>query len=79
MSTTAQIRAARGLPKWARATLAQRAALSTVTLNMIENDATHPRETTLHAIRSALEAGVVEFLGEKRLGLGVRYRAGRTA
>jgi DNA-binding XRE family transcriptional regulator len=79
MITTAQIRAARGLLKWTQATLAHHAALSTVTLNMIENDATRPRETTLHAIQSALEAGGVEFLGENGLGLGVRFRPNEAA
>ena len=57
MITTAQIRAARGLLKWTQATLAHQAGLSTVTLNMIENDATRPRSSTLEAIRMALEAG----------------------
>ena len=38
MINTAQIRAARGLLKWTQAALAHRAAISTVTLNMIENE-----------------------------------------
>jgi transcriptional regulator with XRE-family HTH domain len=76
MITTAQIRAARGLLKWTQATLAHRAALSTVTLNLIENDATRPRETTLRAIQAALEAGGVEFLMDGGLGVGVRFRSG---
>ncbi len=75
MITTAQIRAARGLLKWTQATLAHRAALSTVTLNMIENDATRPRESTLRAIQSALEAGGVEFLWANGAGVGVRFRS----
>jgi transcriptional regulator with XRE-family HTH domain len=79
MITTAQIRAARGLLKWTQATLAHRAALSTVTLNMIENDATRPRETTLHAIRAALEAGGVEFLTADGVGVGVRFRSAEAA
>jgi transcriptional regulator with XRE-family HTH domain len=74
MITTAQIRAARGLLKWTQATLAHRAALSTVTLNLIENDATRPRESTLRAIQAALEAGGVEFLMEGGIGVGVRFR-----
>ncbi len=76
MITTAQIRAARGLLKWTQATLAHRAALSTVTLNLIENDATRPRETTLRTIQAALEAGGVEFLTEGGVGVGVRFRGG---
>lgn len=73
MINTAQIRAARGLLKWTQATLAHRAALSAVTLNMIENEAVRPRDTTLAAIRRALEAGGVQFLDENGAGVGVRF------
>jgi DNA-binding XRE family transcriptional regulator len=73
MISTAQIRAARGLLKWTQATLAHRAGLSTVTLNMIENDAVHPRQTTLEAIQVALQAGGVEFMAEDGVGVGVRF------
>jgi DNA-binding XRE family transcriptional regulator len=69
----AQIRAARGLLKWTQATLAYRAAISTVTLNMIENETVRPRETTLDAIRAALEAGGVRFVEENGVGIGVRF------
>ncbi|WP_428392822.1 helix-turn-helix domain-containing protein [Lichenicoccus sp.] len=72
MISTAQIRAARGLLKWTQATLAHRAALSAVTLNMIENESVHPRDNTLAAIRRALEAGGVQFLEENGIGVGVR-------
>jgi len=74
--STAQIRAARGLLKWTQATLAHRAAISAVTLNMIENESVRPRESTLAAIRAALERGGVEFLGENGTGLGVRFAPG---
>jgi len=74
MISTAQIRAARGLLKWTQATLAHKAALSTVTLNMIENEAVRPRDSTLVAIQGALEAGGVEFLDEDGVGVGVRFR-----
>ncbi len=70
---TAQIRAARGLLKWTQATLAHRAAVSAVTLNMIENETVRPREATLMAIRRALEAGGVQFLEEDGAGVGVRF------
>ena len=73
MVSTAQIRAARGLLKWTQATLAQRSGLSAVTLNMIENETTKPREGTLLAIRRALELGGVEFLDEEGMGVGVRF------
>ncbi len=70
---TAQIRAARGLLKWTQATLAHRAAVSTVTLNMIENETVRPRDSTLAAIRRALEAGGVQFIEENGTGVGVRF------
>lgn len=73
MVSTAQIRAARGLLKWTQAALAARAGISTVTLNMIENDAVRPREATLGGIRRALEAGGVQFLEENGVGIGVRF------
>lgn len=73
MISIAQIRAARGLLKWTQAMLAHRASVSTVTLNMIENESVRPRETTLAAIRRALESGGVQFLEEDGVGVGVRF------
>ncbi len=75
MINPAQIRAARGLLKWTQAALAHKAALSTVTLNMIENETVAPRANTVDAIQRALESGGVEFLEESGLGVGVRFRA----
>ena len=75
MITTAQIRAARGLLKWTQAALAHRAAVSTVTLNMIENESVRPRPATLDAIRRALEGGGVQMLDEDGAGVGVRFAA----
>ncbi len=74
MITTAQIRAGRGLLKWTQATLAHRAAISAVTLNMIENEAVRPRQTTLAAIRKALENAGVQMLDEDGIGVGVRFK-----
>jgi DNA-binding XRE family transcriptional regulator len=73
MINTAQIRAARGLLKWTQAALAHRAALSTVTLNMIENETVRPRDSTLASIKSALEGGGVEFLDKDGIGVGVKF------
>ena len=73
MISIAQIRAARGLLKWTQATLAHRASVSTVTLNMIENEAVRARDATLAAIRRALESGGVQFLEEDGVGVGVRF------
>lgn len=77
MPSSAQIRAARGLLKWTQATLAHKASISIVTLNMIESDSVDPRASTLRAIESALEKAGVEFIGSEREGLGVRFRGAR--
>ena len=75
MITPALIRAGRGLLKWTQASLAHKACVSTVTLNMIENETVTPRPTTLDAIAKALEGGGVEFLWENGRGVGVRTRS----
>lgn len=77
MITSAQIRAARGLLKWTQAMLAQRAALSVVTLNMIESDSVDPRASTLRAIEQALDRAGVELIGSEEDGVGVRLRRRR--
>ena len=79
MITIAQIRPARGLLRWTQAALAHKAAVSTVTLNMIENEAVRPRDSTLAAIQAALEAGGAEFLYENGVGVGVRFAKPRAA
>lgn len=71
MITSAQIRAGRGLLKWTQATLAAQAAVSIVTLNMIETEQVAAREKTLAAIRRALENGGVRFIGDDASGRGV--------
>jgi hypothetical protein len=50
-----------------------------VTLNMIENEAVHPRQTTLEAIQHAPERGGVDFVAEDGVGVGVRFRRDRAA
>ncbi|MCJ2132327.1 helix-turn-helix domain-containing protein [Methylobacterium sp. E-045] len=75
MITSAQIRAGRGLLKWTQGTLAARASLSVVTLNMIESDQVAPRIRTLDAIRCALEGEGVRFIGDADEGFGVMLRA----
>lgn len=77
MINSAQIRAARGLLKWTQATLAHKAGISVVTLNMIESDSVDPRASTLRSIEKALDKAGVEFIGTDRDGLGVRFRASR--
>lgn len=71
MITSAQIRAGRGLLKWTQGVLAARAALSVVTLNMIESDQVAPRSRSLEAIRAALEGEGVRFIGNPEDGYGV--------
>lgn len=71
--SSAQIRAARGLLKWTQSTLAAKAGVSIVTLNMIECETVQPRKTTLASIQRELENGGVEFIGEEESGLGVKF------
>ena len=72
--TPAQIRAGRGLLKWKQGVLAHRAAVSVVTLNMIESDQVAPRAKTLDAIRSVLEGEGIRFIGDADEGFGVVMR-----
>ncbi len=74
MISPAQIRAARGLLRWTQATLAHRAAISIVTLNMIENEAVRPRGNTLSAIQAALESAGVKFIRQDGRCVGVCFR-----
>ena len=74
MITSAQIRAGRGLLKWTQGVLASRAAVSAVTLNMIESDQVQPRNRTLEAIRTVLEGEGVRFFGDEQDGYGVLLR-----
>ena len=79
MISSAQIRAARGLLKWTQATLAAKAGISIVTLNMIEGETVTPRRTTLASIQQVLESGGVEFIGDEDDGLGVKFRRRQAA
>ena len=59
-----QIRAARGLLDWTRDQLVMASGVPKSTLVRAETEATTPRQSTLSAIRTALEAAGVEFVGE---------------
>lgn len=72
--TSAQIRAGRGLLKWTQGVLASRAAVSVVTLNMIESDQVMPRQRTLASIRKVLEGEGIRFIGDADEGYGVLMR-----
>jgi DNA-binding XRE family transcriptional regulator len=74
MISSAQIRAGRGLLKWTQGTLAAHAAVSIVTLNMIETEQVSPRARTLGAIKLALESAGVTFVGDDESGRGVVLR-----
>ncbi|MBE7244460.1 MAG: helix-turn-helix transcriptional regulator [Actinomycetospora chiangmaiensis] len=80
MITAAQIRAGRGLLKWTQGVLASRAAVSVVTLNMIESEQVQPRSRTLDAIRTVLEGEGIRFIGDEHEGFGalLRPQADRT-
>ena len=74
MISSAQIRAGRGLLKWTQATLAAQAAVSIVTLNMIETEQVAARARTMEAIQRALEGAGVAFIGDDETGRGVLLR-----
>jgi len=74
MITASQIRAGRGLLKWTQGVLASRAAVSVVTLNMIESEQVQPRNRTLDAIRAVLEGEGIRFIGDADEGYGVILR-----
>jgi transcriptional regulator with XRE-family HTH domain len=69
-----QIRAARGLLDWTRDQLVMASGVPKSTLVRAETEATTPRQSTLSAIRAALEAAGVEFISENGGGAGVRLR-----
>lgn len=82
MSLTAgQCRAARSLLGMEQLDLADSAKVAIKTLSDFETGKTTPRDTTLDAIRAALEKAGIEFIPENGGGAGVRLkkRSGRVA
>jgi transcriptional regulator with XRE-family HTH domain len=71
-----QCRAARGLLNWSQEGLATKASVSVTTLRNFERGATTPVTNNLAALRTALEAGGVEFIPENGGGAGVRLKKG---
>nr|WP_306028967.1 helix-turn-helix transcriptional regulator [Stappia sp. MMSF_3263] len=67
-----QLRAARALIGWTREDLASASGVTVRTLARIEGAQTIPRQTTLEALSSALEAAGIEFISENGGGPGVR-------
>lgn len=73
-----QIRAARALVGWSRDDLAAAIGMAARTLARLEAGETpYPRDTTIAAVRTALENAGVEFIAESEEGgPGVRLRKG---
>jgi transcriptional regulator with XRE-family HTH domain len=69
-----QLRAARALVGWRQEDLAAAAKTTARTIARLEAAENIPREATVDAIRSALEAAGVEFVPENGGGAGVRLR-----
>ncbi len=65
MITAEQIRAARALLNWKQSDLARESSISLPSINNIERNIGSPRLDTLYAIKSALEKGGVEFIGQQ--------------
>lgn len=75
MITTRQVRAARALLDWSQHELAEHASLSIAAIKRLELGQGDPRESTVRSVRTALEAGGVEFLpATADTGEGVRLR-----
>jgi predicted transcriptional regulator len=70
----AQLRAARALIGWSRERLALEVDLTERTIARIEDADTSPRQSTLAAIRTALEAAGVIFIDQNGEGPGVRLK-----
>lgn len=70
-----QLKAARSLIGWTQAQVAQAAGLSIPTVKRAEGAAAlSASENAVASIRSALEAGGVEFIAENGGGAGVRLK-----
>lgn len=74
MITSAQIRAGRALLRWSAQDLADRSAVGVATIRRLEIDEGIPSSNarTLDALKKALEAAGVEFIGTPEQGPGVR-------
>jgi transcriptional regulator with XRE-family HTH domain len=79
MLTPEQCRAARGLLGWDKATLAEKASVSIVTLSKFEAGTRSPYRGTLTLLRQCLDAAGVEFIDENGGGAGVRLKKRRGA
>jgi len=76
MITGSQIRGARGILKLSLKDLALKSGVSLPTIQRLEQADGIPvtKIQTLSAIKSALEAGGIEFIGTPQNGAGVRFK-----
>jgi transcriptional regulator with XRE-family HTH domain len=73
--TPIQMRMARAAVGWGVRDLAERAGVTANTVTRIENGS-DAKQSTIAALRSALESAGVEFIPENGGGAGVRLRKG---
>ena len=71
--TPVQMRMARAAVGWGARELAEKAGVTAGTVTRIENGSP-ARQSTIAAVRSALEAAGIEFIAENGGGPGVRLR-----
>jgi transcriptional regulator with XRE-family HTH domain len=76
MISSHQIRAARALLRWSADYLAKESGIGVATIRRLELAEGLPPSNvnTLLAIKTALEAAGIEFLGTPQEGAGVRFR-----
>jgi DNA-binding Xre family transcriptional regulator len=74
--TSDQIRAARALLRWSSQDLATNSGIGSATIKRLEvmNGVPSVHTKTLMAIKDALEAAGIEFLGTPHQGAGVRFK-----
>lgn len=76
--TSEQMRSARHALRWTVAELARKSGVSTSTIKRIEAETGVPNsyQPNVAAIRAALEAAGIEFIGSPEDGPGIRIRSG---
>ena len=77
MITGKQIRAARNALRWTTEELAKKAGVTARTIKSFEaaDDVPPSRSTTLHDVKTALEAAGIEFVGSPTDKPGIRFSA----
>lgn len=77
--TSEQLRAARALLHWNQGALAAASKVSIATIKRLEpaSGVVRANQAILSALREALEAAGIEFIGEDDGGVGVRFKKPR--